>query len=218
MSSITLTRPASGRPNRIGPDSAGMRMTPEEFDAIDEYDESCRYELVDGVLVVSPLPADSHADPNELLGYLLNHYKYTHPNGSVLDKTTPERYVRVANGRRIADRVLWIGLGRRPNSRVDTPTVAVEFVSKGKRSRHRDYVLKADEYMVSGVTQYWIIDRFDRPLTVHARNGKGEVTTTVYGEHDVFEPDLLPGFEFPIARLLAEADAAAALEDPGRNP
>jgi hypothetical protein len=30
----------------LGPDSAGLLMTPEEFDAVEEYDENYRYELV----------------------------------------------------------------------------------------------------------------------------------------------------------------------------
>jgi hypothetical protein len=35
-------------------ESAGMLLTPEEFDAITEYDENDRYELIHGVLVVKP--------------------------------------------------------------------------------------------------------------------------------------------------------------------
>ena len=31
---------------------AGILMTPEEFDAVEEWDEDYRYELVQGVLVV----------------------------------------------------------------------------------------------------------------------------------------------------------------------
>jgi Uma2 family endonuclease len=213
MSTATL-EPIVSTPSRsvaIGPDSAGVRMTPAEFDAIEDYDESCRYELIDGVLVVNPIPGDAQADPNELLGNLLYVFKTTHPNGRLLDKTRPERYIRVQNGRRLADRVLWIGLGRRPNSKTDTPTVAVEFVSRGRRNQHRDYVLKREEYMQAGVHHYWIFDRFARALTVH-RQTHGGVVTEVYREQDVFRPDVLPGFELPVSRILAEADAAAAAD------
>ena len=39
---------------RVGLDSAGVLMTPGEFDAIEDYDEEFQYELVHGVLVVTP--------------------------------------------------------------------------------------------------------------------------------------------------------------------
>ena len=41
-------------PRRIGRRDNGIRMTPEEFDAIDDYDELYSYELLNGVLLVLP--------------------------------------------------------------------------------------------------------------------------------------------------------------------
>src|SRR5258708_1712344 len=110
----------------LGPDSAGILMTPEEFDAVEEYDENYRYELVNGVLVVTPIPLAEETDPNDFLGQLLRNYHDLHPDGSTLDKTLPQQYVRTSTGRRIADRVIWTGLGRLPNRRRDVPTIAVE--------------------------------------------------------------------------------------------
>ncbi len=57
----------------IGPESAGILMSPEEFDAIEEYDELYRYELIRGVLVVTAVPLEEEAHPNETLGGLLGH-------------------------------------------------------------------------------------------------------------------------------------------------
>lgn len=192
---------------RVGFDSAGLRMTPEEFDAIEEgdYDELYRYELIDGVLVVNGIPLESQASPNEFLGGLLYVYKSFHPNGSALDETLPERYTRLPNSRRLADRVIWAGLGRRPNPRLDVPAIAVEFVSAGKRNRKRDYETKRDEYLSVGVIEYWIIDRFQRTLTVY-RATEGAPSARIIGENDAFETDLLPGFQLPLDQLLAQAD------------
>jgi hypothetical protein len=39
----------------VGPEDAGRLMTPEDFDAA-EAEEGWRYELIRGVLVVSPIP------------------------------------------------------------------------------------------------------------------------------------------------------------------
>jgi Uma2 family endonuclease len=189
----------------IGPGSAGIRMTPSEFDAIDNYDELYRYELVNGVLVVNPIPLEGQAGPNDFLGYLLNLYKYQHPEGSALDETLPERYVHLEESRRQPDRMIWAGLGRRPNPREDVPTIAVEFVSAGRRNWIRDYETKRDEYLAVGVREYWVIDRFARTMTVYAP-GDDAPQTRVVTEAETYHTTLLPGFELPLARLLAEAD------------
>src|SRR5438105_4312342 len=62
----------------LGPELAGTLMTPEEFDAVEEYDEEYRYELIHGVLVVNPIPSEAEVDPNEELGHLLRSYQDHH--------------------------------------------------------------------------------------------------------------------------------------------
>ena len=196
----------------LGPEAAGVLMTPEEFDAIEEYDENYRYELVHGVLVVTPIPLAEETGPNELLGYKLLYYREHHPQGSALDHTLPQQYVRICSGRRIADRLIWTGLGRLPNRRKDTPSIAVEFVSAGRRSRQRDYVDKRQEYEEAGIQQYWIIDRFQRTLTVFHFLPAG-VEEEIISEGQTYQTALLPGFELPLARLLEAADREAQAEE-----
>jgi Uma2 family endonuclease len=192
----------------LGPQLNGTLMTPEEFDAVEEYDDDYRYELVHGVLIVNPIPLESEADPNGELEYLLRKYKEEHPQGSALDKTLFERYVRTRTSRRRADRVIWAGLGRVPDPRVDMPTIVVEFVSEARRDRRRDYVDKRQEYLEAGVAEYWIVDRFRRTMTV-VRNQPGGPQDLVVQENETYQPPLLPGFELPLARLLAVADTWA---------
>ncbi|MBI3467440.1 MAG: Uma2 family endonuclease [Planctomycetes bacterium] len=190
---------------RLGPGSAGILLTPEEFDRITQYDNRYHYELVRGVLVVHAIPSEGQVDPNEELGFWLRLYQGQHPQGSALDLTLPERYVRTPDSRRLADRVIWAGLGRQPDPEVDTPTIAMEFVSAGRRNWLRDYEEKRREYMAAGVVEYWIIDRFRRTMTVYRRRGK-KVDRHEIGERETYRSDLLPGFELPLARLLAIAD------------
>jgi len=199
-------------PRNLGFDSAGLRMSPEEFDAVDAWDRQYRYELVDGVVVVNPLPSDAQADPNELLGFLLSSYRFNNPNGSLLNKTSQERYIRVRRGRRIADRVVWVGCKHRPVSDYDTPSIAIEFVSSGKRNRDRDYNEKSREYLDAGVEEYWIFDRFTRTMTVHRKSSSG-IQSDVLKEDATFQCDLLPGFELSVKMILDEADAAAEAEE-----
>src|SRR5436309_1545195 len=93
-------------------------------------------------------PWELRDKPNwyKLLGYLLMNYKEHHPQGPALDSTLPQQYVYLADGRRVADRLIWAGLGRLPRPRRDPPSVAVEFVSPGSRNRKRDYEDKRRDY------------------------------------------------------------------------
>lgn len=189
----------------LGPELAGALMTTDEFDAVDEYDENYHYELIHGVLVVTPIPLFEETDPNEFLGYLLRKYQLEHPRGSVIDATLPQQYVRTKDSRRLADRVIWAGLGRLPDRKKDLPTIAVEFVSAGRRNLQRDYVEKKKEYMDVGIAEYWIIDRFRRTMTVYRKEHRG-ARKKVIPEKQTYHTPLLPGFEVPLGRLLAVAD------------
>ncbi len=192
-------------PPKLGPASAGVLKTPEEFDAVEEWDEEYNYELIHGVLVVSPIPLEQEADPNEVLGYLLRRYSEDNPQGSALDKTLPERYIRTQTSRRRADRVIWAGLGQRLDPKLDVPTIVAEFVSEGKRSFKRDYEEKRREYREIGVTEYWVIDRFQRTMSVFS-NQPGVPPIRVVAATETYQTPLLPGFELPLAGLLAAAD------------
>jgi Uma2 family endonuclease len=200
---IARTRPAA--PPRIGLDSAGLLMTPEEFDAIEEYDDRYRYELIDGVLVVNPIPLEGESGPNELLGGLLFGYREYHEHGHSLDRTLQERFVRTANGRRRADRIIWAGFGRPIDPEVDPPSIIVEFVSRSRRDRRRDYEQKREEYSQTGVKEYWIIDRFERRMTVFKFGGR-RTRATIVTEKETYSSRLLPGFDLPLASILEEAD------------
>jgi Uma2 family endonuclease len=189
-------------------ESAGLLMSPEEFDNIEKYDENFRFELINGVVVVSPIPLIEETDPNELLGYFLKHYQRTHRQGKVVDATSPQQFVHTSTGRRIADRLIWIGLGRYPDRGVDLAKIAVEFVSGSKRDQQRDYVDKRDDYMEAGIQEYWIIDRFKRRMTVFFNEPNG-VRERVIGEKESYKSPLLPGFRLPLREILAEADKAA---------
>jgi Uma2 family endonuclease len=190
---------------RIGPASAGLMMTPEEFDAITDYDELYRYQLIHEVLVVTPFAAEPERKPNDVLGHLLQIYQEAHPQGAVLDETLFEQFIRTSDSRRRADRVIWAGFGRRPDPDTDVPTIVIEFPSARKAAWKRDYVEKRREYLELGIRDYWVIDRFQRVMTVFLLDG-GKPTERRIAEGEVYRTPLLPGFELPLDRLLAAAD------------
>jgi len=114
-------------------------------------------------------------------------------------------YVHFADSRRRADRVIWAGLGRIPDPKTDVPAIVVEFVSNRHRDRVRDYEEKRRQYLAIGVQEYWIIDRFQRIMTV-CRGRPGEPAEQIIKENEIYRTPLLTGFELPLARLLKVAD------------
>ena len=74
----------------LGPRDAGVPMTLDEFETAD-YEPGFRYELIHGVLVVTPSPLEEERDSNEELGHWLRNYRESHPQGAALDLTLPEQ-------------------------------------------------------------------------------------------------------------------------------
>ncbi len=184
---------------RLGPRSAGLLLTTDEFDRA-RFVEGWRYELINEVLVVSPTPSRNERDPNEELGHWLRTYQESHPQGSALDLTLAEETIGTKKNRRRADRVIWAGLGRLPHEN-ETPAIIIELVSKGKINQERDYVAKRVEYREIGVKEYWIIDQFAKTITVCLfAADRDEVL--VFAADQTYASTLLPGFELPLRRLL----------------
>jgi Uma2 family endonuclease len=180
-----------------------LLLTPAEFDRA-RFRRGWRYELINGVLVVSPSPSRKERDPNEELGYLLRKYQDDHPQGSALDLTLHEETIEGPQNRRRPDRAIWAGLGRDPEEG-EAPTIAVEFVSEGKVNQDRDYIAKRAEYREVGAREYWVFDRFRRTLTVYIFSADGD-QVRVIAETENYETPLLPGFVLPVGRLLKLAD------------
>ncbi|MFN0053723.1 MAG: Uma2 family endonuclease [Planctomycetales bacterium] len=187
----------------IGPGDNGIRMTPAEFDAIDDYNDLYRYELINGVLIVNAAPSRFERDPNEEMGRWIRNYQEQHPG--IVQKTLAEEYVHVENGRRRADRAIWAGYGPEFNLDADLPTIVVEFVSRRRRDCLRDYVDKRDEYLALGIREYWVIDRFQETMSVFRPSSLG-FEEQIVSRDQTYATSLLPGFELPLGKLLAVCD------------
>src|SRR5207237_9795488 len=85
------------------------------------------------------------------------------------------------------------------------PDIALEIVSPG--SEYRDYVEKAEEYLLFGVKEYWIIDEGRGEMRVLRRRGERWVEKTVR-PGEVYRTRLLPGFQFDIAAVFEAARAS----------
>lgn len=189
-------------PTSVGPWSNGMLMTAEEFDAIEHWDENYRYELIQGMLIVTPPASFGERNPNDELGHLLRLYRDAQPKEGIFVRTAFEQEIQIGANRRRADRAVWIDVESNFHPLREVPTIAIEFVSQSRRDRHRDYFEKRREYGEAGVKEYWVIDRFARDMTVF----RGMDETLVIKEDEIYTTPLLPGFELPLAKLLASND------------
>ena len=132
----------------LGPHSNGMLVSPWEFD-VAEFETWLAVRSGQRSAHRESASAARRRDPNEELGRWLRNYQEDDPEGSALDFTVSEQTVHIGPHRRRVDRAIWAGLGRLPEKH-ETPTIAVEFVSEGRRNEQRDYEIKRDEYQNGG--------------------------------------------------------------------
>jgi len=194
---------------RLGPHSNGMSLSPWEFGLRLSSTQDWRYESVNGVLIVNPPPSLEERDPNEELGPVAPELPGI-ASAKAIRWIQPSRNRRSTSdpiGRRV-DRAIWAGLRRLPQQD-ETPTIAVEFVSEGRRSRQRDTRsngtnIRAAELGVPRVlgssTGSSAADgyRFARARKDERRKPLPNIRPTT--------TPLLPGFELPLASLLALMD------------
>jgi Uma2 family endonuclease len=135
-------------------------------DLLDQPDDGNRYELVHGVLDVTPAPRSSHNRAVNRLCYLLTHLC---PDGL---EVLPGNGVNFARDHhRIPDVMIvhteWV---RRTVFIEQPPPLAIEVTSRS--TRFRDTVTKKREYEKFGIRSYWIVDPdYQRPnLTVFELN------------------------------------------------
>lgn len=133
-------------------------MTLAEYDALPEGD-SARYELQEGVLVMSPRPVRTH---QRALNRLLTTFDEQLPPGweSIGDFEVVVRAVEPVI-LRAPDLVVVRADGPEKRVPADEVLLAVEIISPG--SRNIDLHLKPYEYADAGIPNYWVVD-LDPPV------------------------------------------------------
>jgi Uma2 family endonuclease len=132
---------------------AGLRMTADEFLSLGETRD--RYELIDGVVVMSPSAPPIH---NEiLLEIALQLRAFADRTGDT--RVFPETDVRFAPERVYRPDISVYRASRLPArvERLDqAPDLVVEVLSAGTKAL--DLITKRDDYERYGVAEYWVAD------------------------------------------------------------
>jgi Uma2 family endonuclease len=158
-----------------------------------------RYELVDGVLEVTPAPLNNHNRVMTRLSWLLG------------QQCPDDLEVLVGNGvnlardlHRIPDIIVVRSEWIEPTDFIeDPPLLAIEVASNS--TRRRDRTVKKREYQAFGIESYWIVEPdFDHPsLTAYQLTGSGYQQVASVADNEVFKAER----PFPVTvmpRLLVE--------------
>lgn len=134
-------------------------------------DDGNRYEVLDGVLLVTPQAAFDHQQAATSLAARLLAYCESHGIGTVVapgavprGKSELQPDVQVIPGPRPTRGAKWTAL--------PTPILVVEVLSDSTRSR--DLILKREAYERWQIPEYWIVDPEARVITV-ARPGEEDL-------------------------------------------
>jgi Uma2 family endonuclease len=135
-------------------------------------DDGNRYELLDGMLLVTPAPAVSHQLVATRLSTRLDVAVGLTGHAHVV---APGAVVRPPRTQLQPD-VLVFPAHYNPNlhwRKIDEHWLAIEVLSRSSRIYDRDF--KRDAYFALGVKEVWLVDRRDKSVEVCRTQGAGEV-------------------------------------------
>ncbi len=196
---------------RIGPADHGRAMTLDEFREA-EGEPGYRYELARGIVEVTKVPGNPHGQVVSNLYMTVAVYNLAHPDailrfggGSEFRLDIPD----LVSGRNPDLGVLLAGASK-PQRDGGFPSLVAEVVSA--RSGDRDYRIKREEYLACGVLEYWIVDPWERRLTLLTRDGNTWREQVCQGDQ-VIPSVILPDLAATVADLWVKLDRYEDVED-----
>jgi Uma2 family endonuclease len=194
----------------MSPATRGRSLSMDEYLNAD-YVEGYRYELARGVLEVTKIPGEfPHAMIVWFFHLRLARYHDAHP-GMIARFGGGDTYHLVLpvmiSGRNPDVAVTLQNTPRDPEGN-RPPSLVIEVVSRGKRAHDRDYLTKRQEYLAYGLSEYWIVDPFERRVTVLIRHGDAWIER-VFIDGQAAEGLVLPGFAVPVAEIWPTPDDRA---------
>jgi Uma2 family endonuclease len=187
----------------VGHSDHGRRMTLDEFDTAEGV-EGRRYELSRGEVVVTDVPNPPHEEIVDTLRQQFSAYRAARAeviqrilSGSeckiLIEPTQSERHPDLAVYKTpppARDSSVWS---------VWVPELVVEVVSP--ESAERDHGEKAEDYLLFGVREYWVVDHSRQTVTVNRRS-RGRWQTQELRRGERYTTHVLPGFELVVDTIL----------------
>lgn len=172
----------------------GLRMSADEYLALS--DDGFWYELVDGVVCMSPSPAYWHQRVTAHIVHQIALYLDRNPIGVVVAEVD----VRIRDDLVYRPDVIFLSTEKasKCHDKVrEIPDIVVEVISPD--SGNYDTQTKRNDYEAAGVAEYWLIDpRRDEFHFLSLREGRYQEAP--FGPAR-FASTVLPGFELNLERL-----------------
>ena len=162
------------------------RITIEEFEAM-EKDERFNYELIDGVVMMSPSPSRGHQKIEAIISHKLL-LCLTNSNCDVI----PEYDIKFDENIYKPDLMVFC------NEDAELPEIIFEIVSPS--SKRRDLIIKTAKYEQAGIKEYWIIDPKIKAVTVHDFVNQ---TSESYGIGDIIQSEAIPEIIIAVSDIFA---------------
>lgn len=160
-------------------------------------DDGRRYEILEGVLYVTPSPQTAHQVVLRNLGFFLLEFLRRNNLGELLyapmDVVLSRTNVCQPDLLYISRERLHIMEERNISG---APDLVVEILSPTTASQDR--VLKAQVYARYGVDFYWLVDPEARTLEEYRREGETFTLLGTLAGEEVFRPALFPGLGIPL--------------------
>lgn len=177
---------------------AGLRMNADEFLRIGDTPD--RYELIDGVVVMSPSPSYQHQKVMALLFRQLD--RHAEPIDADLVTDTD---LRLADNLVYRPDILYFSPRRVigfPQTVSAVPDLVIEILSP--TSRPRDLITKRNDYERFGVGEYWVVDAHAGTIRAFQRAEVNAPFNEQVVTGDTLASSAVPGFVLdlrPIRRL-----------------
>ena len=177
------------------------RLTFEDLELIPEEHEGDRQELMDGALVVTPVPLIKHQIVSMNIIFALDRFVRDGGLGRVLHAPTG---VRFAPDNLLIPDIVFVSQDRLyiigPKTIDAAPDLVLEILSPG--TRRRDLDIKRALYARFGVQEYWIVDPDARTLSVLAL-ASDKFQPVPGGEGSVITSRVLPGLTLALKDVFA---------------
>ncbi|ACK71963.1 protein of unknown function DUF820 [Gloeothece citriformis PCC 7424] len=181
-----------------------VRWTVHDLEVLPQ-SEGVRYEIIDGELFVTRSPHRKHQQICVKIASLLNAWS----EATGLGETIFAPGIIFSDADNVCPDVVWVSKERlaliedEAGHLTGAPELVIEVLSPGKDNERRDKEAKLKLYSVTGVLEYWIVDRFKQQVEIYRRDRAILTLIFTLYHDDEITSTLLPDFRCSVARFFA---------------
>ncbi len=165
--------------------------------------EGTRYEIINGELFVTRSPHRRHQQVGGRVFAVLDDWS----EATDLGEAIPTPGVIFSDSDSVIPDVVWVSKARlaaiedEAGHLTAAPDLVVEVLSPGPQNEARDRDSKLHLYSITGVQEYWILNRLTQQVELYRRIDNQLTRIATLEKTDTLTSPLLPGFSCLVSRL-----------------